>query len=289
MSHHDTHTDSHSHGQSHGHSHSHPYHILPLSPHPLLMTIALFITAVSGVLYMHDTHHAGRALILGLICVVSSAFFWWKSVIHEGLVEKAHNEFVSKGLRLGMALFIASEVMFFFAFFFSYFKFWLIPVHIFDFDNLALVKEGIWPPEGTKTFDPWDLPLLNTVILLLSGCTVTWAHAAVMSGDRKGLVHGLGWTVLLGVMFSLFQALEYSHAGFGIKDGAYAANFYLATGFHGFHVIVGTIFLLVCWIRAMKGQLTPEKHLGFEFAAWYWHFVDVVWLFLFVSIYWLSK
>jgi cytochrome c oxidase subunit III len=283
---HDTHShDSH---DSHGHK-NHPYIILPLSPHPLLMTIALFITAVSGIMYMHDTNHSGIALSLGLFFVVASAFFWWKDVVTEGSVKGVHNEIVERGLRISMALFIASEVMFFFAFFFSYFKFWLIPVHIFDFDNFTLVKEGIWPPEGITTFDPWDLPLLNTILLLLSGCTVTWAHAAVLTGDRKGLVHGLGYTVLLGFTFSLFQALEYSHAAFDFKQGAYAANFYLATGFHGFHVIIGTIFLAVCWIRAMKGQLTPEHHLGFEFAAWYWHFVDVVWLFLFVSIYWLSK
>jgi cytochrome c oxidase subunit 3 len=277
---HDNHHDSHK---------NHPFHILPLSPYPLVMSLALLVLAIGGVMFMHELAYGKATLITGLAMVIATCYCWWRSVIHEGLVEKAHTTAVSHGLRLGMSLFIVSELMFFFAFFFSYFKFWLIPTHIFDFDTLTLVGAGIWPPAGITTFNPWDLPLLNTIILLLSGCTVTWAHAAVLSGDRKGLVHGLGWTVLLGVAFSLFQAYEYSHAAFGMKDGAYAANFYLATGFHGFHVIIGTIFLFVCWIRAIKGQLTPEKHLGFEFAAWYWHFVDVVWLFLFVSIYWLSR
>lgn len=283
-------THAHDHKNDHHESHqTHPYHILPLSPYPLIMSMALLMVAIGAVMYMHELHHGGRLLGLGFAVVIATLYCWWRSVVHEGLVEKAHTTAVSHGLRLGMALFIMSEVMFFFAFFFSYFKYWLIPTHIFDFDTLTLVKGGIWPPEGIVAFDPWDIPLLNTIILLLSGCTVTWAHAAVLTGDRKGLVHGLGYTVLLGFIFSCFQAYEYHHATFGLKDGTYAANFYLATGFHGFHVIVGTIFLLVCWIRAMKGQLTPEKHLGFEFAAWYWHFVDVVWLFLFINVYWLSK
>jgi cytochrome c oxidase subunit 3 len=154
-------------------------------------------------------------------------------------------------------------------------------MHIFD--GAAVL--GVFPPAGVQTFDPWDLPLINTLILLLSGTTVTWAHYALLNNDRKGMVQGLACTVILGVLFTLCQAYEYSHAAFGFKDGVYSSNFYMATGFHGAHVLIGTIFLTVCWWRAVKGQFTADHHLGFEFAAWYWHFVDVVWLFLFVFVY----
>jgi cytochrome c oxidase subunit 3 len=143
-----------------------------------------------------------------------------------------------------------------------------------------------WPPQGILSFDPFHLPLLNTMILLLSGCTVTWAHHALLQNDRKGLIQGLALTVALGVAFTGFQIKEYMIAPFGFRDGIYASVFYLATGFHGFHVFVGTVFLAVCLVRAIRGHFTPERHFGFEAAAWYWHFVDVVWLFLFIFIYW---
>jgi cytochrome c oxidase subunit 3 len=187
---------------------------------------------------------------------------------------------VQLGLRYGMTLFIASEVMFFVAFFWAYFNFALFPEHV------AGAKVAVWPPEGVKTFYPFALPFLNTMILLLSGTTVTWAHHSLIEGDRKGLLTGLGLTVLLGLSFTFCQGVEYSHAPFHFTGGIYPSVFFLATGFHGFHVIVGTTFLIVCWIRAYRGQFTPERHFGFEAAAWYWHFVDVVWLFLFVCIYW---
>ena len=171
--------------------------------------------------------------------------------------------------------------MFFVAFFWAYFHFALFPEHVSGHTTPAL-----WPPQGIYTFDPWGLPFLNTMILLLSGCTVTWAHHALLQNDRKGLVQGLALTVALGVLFTAMQAYEYVVAPFKFTDGIYASTFFLATGFHGFHVFVGTIFLAVCLGRAMKGHFTPQRHFGFEAAAWYWHFVDVVWLFLFVCIYW---
>ncbi len=181
---------------------------------------------------------------------------------------------------LGMVLFIASEVMFFVAFFWAYFHFALFPQHV------SGAERAVWPPAGVYTFDPFHLPLLNTMILLLSGCTVTWAHHALLQGNRRDLVRGLAITVVLGLCFTAFQAWEYAEAPFAFTGGVYPSTFFLATGFHGFHVMVGTIFLAVCLFRAIRGQFTPEKHFGFEAAAWYWHFVDVVWLFLFVCIYW---
>ena len=180
-----------------------------------------------------------------------------------------------------MTLFIASEVMFFVGFFWAYFNFAAVP------RRLRATAQTRVAAEHDHTFDPFHLPFLNTMILLLSGTTVTWAHHCLLEGDRKGLVCGLGLTILLGMSFTLCQAIEYSHAPFKFYGGGvYPSVFFLATGFHGFHVIVGTCFLIVCWFRARAGQFTPERHFGFEAAAWYWHFVDVVWLFLFVCIYW---
>jgi cytochrome c oxidase subunit 3 len=218
------------------------------------------------------------------VVVIFTMNRWWSEVIRESIRDHAHTSPVRRGLRIGMGLFILSEVMFFAAFFGSFFKASLFPVGILD--GVWVAKAGVWPPAGTHTFDPWDLPFMNTLILLLSGTTITWAHHALMHGDRKGLIQGLGTTIVLGISFTCLQALEYHHAPFHFKDGIYPSNFFMATGFHGFHVIIGTIFLITCLLRARKGQFTPENHLGFEFAAWYWHFVDVVWLFLFVWIYW---
>jgi cytochrome c oxidase subunit 3 len=174
--------------------------------------------------------------------------------------------------------------MFFVAWFWAFFDASLFPGEAAQVAR-AEFTGGVWPPKGIEVLDPFHLPLYNTVILLLSGTTVTWAHHALLENDRKGLVWGLALTIGLGVLFSFVQAYEYIHAPFAFKDSIYGATFFMATGFHGFHVIVGTIFLIVCLIRAMKGDFTPKQHFGFEAAAWYWHFVDVVWLFLFASIY----
>ena len=200
-------------------------------------------------------------------------FFWWRDVIREAEHQGHHTPIVQIGMRYGMILFIASEVMFFLAFFWAF------------FDSSLYPDTGVWPPAGVETFDPFDIPLINTMVLLLSGCTCTWAHAALLENDRKNFILGLGVTVLLGAAFTGLQIYEYDHATFGFKDGIYSSTFYMATGFHGFHVLVGTCFLVVCWFRGRAGHFNPEHHFGFEAAAWYWHFVDVVWLFLFICIY----
>ncbi len=189
-----------------------------------------------------------------------------------------HTEEVAHGLRMGMLLFIASEVMFFFAFFWAYFN--------ASIPALSFVASPVWPPEGVVPLNSWTLPFLNTLILLTSGVTVTYAHHAMRLGDMDRAAKGILLTVILGLIFTSCQAYEYGVATFGFEDGIYSTTFYLATGFHGFHVIVGTIFLIVCYFRCVKGHFTAEKHVGFESAAWYWHFVDVVWLFLFVAVYW---
>ena len=230
--------------------------------------------AVGLVMFMHD--NGPWLMFLGIVMVLGTMAGWWREVVHEAQTGH-HSAVVQLGLRYGMLLFIASEVMFFAAFFWAYFNGALFPT-----DAIS----GTWPPPHIETFDPFDIPFLNTLILLLSGCTVTWAHHALREGNRQQLLQGLALTVLLGIMFSSLQAYEYAHAHFGFGGDIYSSVFYMATGFHGAHVIIGTIFLIVCFFRASVGHFTPEHHFGFEAAAWYWHFVDVVWLFLFSAVYW---
>ena len=268
----------------------HPYHSVNPSIWPLMGAVAGGIFASGMVMYMHGAEIAGTKIglfgpILGVLAILAVMFFWWKDVIHESVVEKAHTAIASIGFRYGMLLFIASEVMFFVAFFWAFFDASLFAGEARQFLRVEYTS-GIWPPPQITIIEPFDLPFMMTMILLLSGTTVTWAHHAILEGKQEEMAKALGITVLLGVIFLGFQAYEYQHAEFGFKDGIYPSAFYMATGFHGFHVLVGTIFLAVCWLRALQGHFTKEHHFGFEAAAWYWHFVDVVWLFLFVAIYW---
>jgi cytochrome c oxidase subunit 3 len=254
---------------------SHPFHIVRPSPWPLLAAFSAGFTAFGAVTFFHDK--ILWPLLVAACALVLVAALWFRDIIREATFEHAHSATVKKGFRYGMLLFIVSEVSFFGAFFWAYFNSALIPKEAIGF---------VWPPKGIQTVNPFDLPFLMTMILLLSGCTVTWAHSAVIQGNKRDLVRGLIATVCLGMMFTGFQAWEYCHAEFGFKETVYASTFYMATGFHGFHVIIGTIFLAVCLFRANRGDFKPNDHFGFEAAAWYWHFVDVVWLFLFIAIYW---
>ncbi len=256
-------------------SKNHPYHLVDPSPWPMASSLAVLVTAVGAVLFMHHTDH--WVFIIGLILLLSCFFGWWRDVLKEGNTPNVHTLEVQKGLKIGMVLFIASEVMLFVAFFWSYFHVSL---------NLPGHHDFQWPPKGIIPFDPLHLPYLNTLILLLSGTTLTWAHHELLEGDFSKVSKALLVTVVLGGTFSLVQGFEYAHAAFGFKDGVYPSNFYMATGFHGAHVLIGTIFLLVCLIRNNRREFKSNHHVGFEAAAWYWHFVDVVWLFLFVAIYW---
>jgi len=258
-----------------GHGPKHPYHLVDPSPWPLAGAFSAGLLATGGVVYMHGGGF--WLLILGFLCVLTVMALWWRDVLKEAVRQHAHTPVVKLGLRYGMALFIASEVMFFAAFFWAFFDASLFPREAIG---------GVWPPKNIHTVDPFEMPLMMTLILLLSGTTVTWAHHALQVGNRKETLVALGATILLGVSFSFFQGYEYAHAEFGFRDGIYPSTFYMATGFHGFHVIIGTVFLIVCWFRTRAGQFSPTSHFGFEAAAWYWHFVDVVWLFLFTAVYW---
>ncbi len=267
----------------------HDYHLVAPSPWPVVGAVSAFITALGGILWMKNlpfaSLHLGPYIFgVGVLGVLYTMLAWWTDVIREATYEGAHTRVVQISHRYGMMLFIASEVMFFVAWFWAYFNVSLFPGSPIEYLRTDFTG-GHWPPKGVATLDPFHLPLFNTLILLTSGTTITWAHHSLLHNDRKGLKYGLILTVLLGVLFTSVQGYEYAHAEFAFKNSIYGSTFFMATGFHGFHVIIGTIFLLVCTIRAFAGQFTPRRHLGFEFAAWYWHFVDVVWLFLFVCIY----
>ena len=266
---------------SDAHAKKHDYHLVNPSPWPFVGSLSAFILAVGAVLYFHDS--GPWVMLIGLMGVLYTMVSWWRDVIIEAN-SGDHTPVVQLHHRYGMILFIASEVMFFVAWFWAYFDASLYPGEAIQFSRTELTG-GHWPPDGIETFDPWHLPLINTLILLTSGTTVTWAHHALLEDNREELKWGLILTVGLGALFTVFQVYEYQHAAFGFSGHIYGATFFMATGFHGFHVIVGTIFLLVCLLRAMNGGFTPKQHFGFEAAAWYWHFVDVVWLFLVVVIY----
>ncbi len=269
-----------------GHEQNHPYHLVEPSVWPLVGAIAAGTMMAGIVLFMHDIQPWAKFVgPVGILLVFVTMYFWWRDVVKEATFQGHHTPIVQLGLRYGMVLFIASEVMFFAAFFWAFFDASLFPDEPWQFLRLEFTG-GVWPPKGTETFPAFELPFLNTMILLLSGCTVTWAHHALQHGDRQGMLMGLAVTILLGLFFTGIQAYEYSHAAFGFTDGIYSSTFFMATGFHGFHVIIGTTFLIVCLVRAYKGHFKPDHHFGFEAAAWYWHFVDVVWLFLFVCVYW---
>ena len=268
------------------HGKNHDYHLVDPSPWPFIGSVSAFIMAVGAVTFMHN-HANPWVMILGFIGVLYTMFMWWRDVIKEANGGD-HTPVVAIHLRYGMLMFIASEVMFFVAWFWAFFDASLFTGEAIQASRV-LETGGVWPPKGVSVFDPWHLPLVNTLILLTSGTTVTWAHHALIEGDRKSLKWGLLATVLLGALFTCIQVYEYSHAAFAFSrdngGNIYGSTFFMATGFHGFHVLIGTIFLIVCLFRAMAGQFTPKQHFGFEAAAWYWHFVDVVWLFLFACIY----
>ncbi len=298
-----------------GHTKNHDYHLVDPSPWPVVGSLFAFLMAIGAVVWMKTSGNATGTVLgmrgpwlfaIGTLGVLFTMFSWWRDVIKEAH-RGDHTPVVRLHLRYGMLMFIASEVMFFVAWFWAYFDASLFPGGVAPLpitqpggtvvDGSSLIglvqrnelTGGVWPPKPsenfTATFNPWGLPLVNTLILLLSGTTVTWAHHALLENDRKGLIWGLLLTVVLGMIFTALQAYEYLHAAFKFSGHIYGATFFMATGFHGAHVIIGTIFLAVCLFRALKGHFTPQQHFGFEAAAWYWHFVDVVWLFLFIVIY----
>jgi cytochrome c oxidase subunit 3 len=273
---------------------SHLYHIIDPSPWPFFVSISLFNVLAGVILWVNKYVIGGNIFVISFIILVSFVQFWFTDIVREGSYEGKHTSYVQKGLKLGMILFIVSEVMFFFGFFWGYFHFSLSP---------AIEIGCLWPPYGIQVFNYLQVPLLNTFILLISGVCVTWCHHNVVSGlgkknNKTGLyaqmdenvfgdtIIALVLTIVLAIFFTFYQLLEYTEASFNISDSVYGSIFFLATGFHGFHVLLGTCFLLYCLVRLWNGHFGKKHHLGLEFAIWYWHFVDVVWLFLYVCVYW---
>nr|BAO94320.1 cytochrome c oxidase subunit III [Microdevario kubotai] len=254
---------------------AHAYHMVDPSPWPLTGALAALFTTFGLVFWFH--YHMTILLIIGLTLMLLTMIQWWRDIVREGTFQGHHTPPVQKGLRYGMILFIISEVFFFSAFFWAF--------NHLSVTSLPLVG-GCWPPMGLTVLDPMEVPLLNTAVLLSSGVTVTWAHHSLMEGERKQAIQSLTLTIILGLYFTALQAMEYYDAPFTIADSVYGSTFFVTTGFHGLHVIIGSTFLAVCLLRQIQYHFTTEHHFGFEAAAWYWHFVDVVWLFLYVMIYW---
>lgn len=253
----------------------HPYHLVDPSPWPYVMGCGAFLSTLGAVIYFHYSNSI--IMVLGLFVVGSCMYSWLRDVTREGTFQGFHTKSTLSGLKMGFVLFIVSEILLFFSFFWAFFHSSLSPS----------VEIGVmWPPVGIDALNPFSVPLLNTAILLSSGATVTWAHHSIVSGQKAESIRGLSLTVFLGVIFTLCQIFEYLEAPFCIADSVYGSTFFIATGFHGFHVLVGTIFLAICLMRLNYSHFTTSHHFGFEAASWYWHFVDVVWLFLYVCIYW---
>ena len=251
-----------------------PFHLVDKSPWPLATAIGALQLVLTLVMYMH--YNILSFYQFSILAFIYPFFRWMSDIIIESTYQGHHTLKVRNGLKLGMILFIVSEIMFFFAFFFAFFNASLNP---------SIWIGNIWPPEDIQLIDPFGLPLVNTILLLSSGFSLTWAHSALISTKRTHVLLGLGLTIILGLIFILCQLFEYKTANFSINDGIYGSIFYISTGFHGFHVLVGTIFLIVCWFRQLQYHFLDSQHLGFELSAWYWHFVDVVWIFLWFWVY----
>nr|YP_009175370.1 cytochrome c oxidase subunit III [Neuronema laminatum]AKZ17618.1 cytochrome c oxidase subunit III [Neuronema laminatum] len=254
---------------------NHPYHLVDYSPWPLTGALGALITTMGIVKLFHQLDSS--LLIIGNTITILTMLQWWRDITREGTYQGLHTLVVTMGLRWGMILFIISEIFFFVSFFWAFFHSSLSPS----------IEIGMnWPPIGIHPFNPLEIPLLNTIILLSSGVTITWAHHALMNNNYTQTTQGLFFTVIFGIYFSLLQGFEYMESPFTIADSVYGSTFFMATGFHGLHVLIGSTFILICLIRHIKFHFSTNHHFGFEAAAWYWHFVDVVWLFLYLSIYW---
>jgi cytochrome c oxidase subunit 3 len=255
----------------------HPFHLVDKSPWPFSTSISALTILIGFSMYIHSYKFGSYFLIFGIFTLLFSTYLWWQNIVIESTYQGHHTIIVQLGLRFGILLFIISELMFFFSFFWAFFSASLSP-------NIEI--GSIWPPNGISVLNPLEIPLINTIILLLSGSTCTFCHFCIIFGCRKNALLSLIITIFLGIAFSLLQAIEYYEAKFTISDSIYGSIFFMSTGFHGFHILIGSTFLFICFIRLLKHHFTKEHHFGFESAAWYWHFVDVVWLFLFITIYW---
>ena len=255
---------------------NHPYHLVSPSPWPLYTSISMFLLTCGGVLFMHNFEGFNYLFFIAVLNVIYVMSLWFRDIISEGTYLGDHTNAVQKGLNLGIGLFIISEVCFFVTIFWAFFHSAIAP---------SVELGAQWPPLGIQSINPFELPLLNTIILLSSGVTITYAHHSLIQGNRKGALYGTIVTIVLAAIFTVFQGVEYTVSSFTISDSVYGSCFYFSTGFHGLHVLIGTAFLTVGYWRLAAYHLTDHHHLGYESGILYWHFVDVVWLFLYISVY----
>lgn len=258
-------------------SQKHSFHIVDPSPWPILTALSLFSLALGATLYLHRYQFGGFLFLFSFIILILTLSGWWRDVIRESTFSGYHTLSVQSGIRYAMLIFILSEAFLFVGLFWGFFHCSLIP-------DMSI--GGVFPPQGIDPIDPWGIPFLNTLILLTSGATLTWSHHSILTNYKKEAIYSLFLTIVLAIIFTGFQAYEYVEASFNINDSIYGSLFYLITGFHGMHVIVGTVFLIICLIRMIKNHFLTDQHINFEVASWYWHFVDVVWILVFISIYW---
>jgi len=261
------------------HIKAHPFHLVDNSPWPILAAFSALYMLFGGVLYVHYFEYGSYLFLSGLLMVTLISILWWRDVLRESTLQGHHTKAVKEGLKLGMILFIVSEAFLFLAFFWAFFHSALAP---------TIFIGAIWPPVGVQLFNPLGVPLLNTIILLSSGVTITWAHYSIYVPNadyKKKTVLGLFFTIVLGLLFTFFQGVEYLEAPFSINDGIYGSIFYITTGLHGLHVIIGTTFLIVNFVRLLRNHFSFNDHLSFELAIWYWHFVDAIWIFVYLFIY----
>nr|WPN89770.1 cytochrome c oxidase subunit III [Sinoscolia sp. 1 GYN-2023a] len=254
---------------------NHSFHLVDYSPWPLFGALGTMIMMSGSIKWFHMNEN--NLMTWGLMIILLIMFQWWRDIIRESTFQGLHTSSVVNNMRWGMILFITSEVFFFVSFFWAFFHSSLSP---------SVEIGGMWPPKGIFTFNAFHIPLLNTIILISSGFSITWAHHSLMNENKKECMNGMMITIILGILFSFLQGYEYMEATFTMADSIYGSTFFMATGFHGIHVMIGTTFLLINFIRLMNNHFSMFHHLGFEAAAWYWHFVDVIWLFLYISIYW---
>nr|YP_010478286.1 cytochrome c oxidase subunit III [Nesophrosyne sp. 29 GMB-2012]UVI59730.1 cytochrome c oxidase subunit III [Nesophrosyne sp. 29 GMB-2012] len=254
---------------------NHPFHLVENSPWPITASMGIMTTTSGTVVWLHNNQML--LMNLGTIIIILTMIQWWRDVVRESTFQGLHTKKVIKSMKWGMMLFIASEVLFFSSFFWAFFHSSLAPT----------MEVGMqWPPLGIKSFNPLSIPLLNTLILLSSGISITWAHNGIINNNFSQTKQSLLITISMGIYFTILQGVEYLEAPFSMADSVYGSTFFMSTGFHGIHVMIGTIFITVSTLRTIKLHMSMKHHVGFETSAWYWHFVDVVWLFLYISVYW---
>nr|WRQ18191.1 cytochrome c oxidase subunit 3 [Igerna wilsoni] len=254
---------------------NHPFHLVDNSPWPISGSLGLMTITSGMIMWFHKTNYI--LMLIGTTIIILTMIQWWRDVVRESTFQGMHTNKVCSSMKIGMIMFIVSEILFFSSFFWTFMHSSLSP-------NVEIGM--IWPPYGIKVFNPMNIPMLNTMILLSSGMSMTWAHNAIINKNYSQLMQSKIITIFLGLYFSLLQFYEYFESPFSLSDSIYGSTFFMSTGFHGIHVIIGTVFIFVTMLRINMLHMSDKHHFGFEASAWYWHFVDVVWLFLYMLIYW---